>query len=238
MTRSPSFAASFFAQEKTRLMPKLAPWVVALMLSVTATGATATGFPTFDFANLMEGVATVTKLKDQILQMKQQYKKLDQQYQAVTGNRGLGVILNDPSLSNHLPRQWQGVYQQVKSGRMPGISDQFRRIQSAESMASAPPGQQRYEETLAANGAIAMRGYEATMTRLDNIQKLMKRSDLTQDAAAKADLQNRLSAEMAMVNNEQTRLQLMGQLAEVEMQLAARQELREFHRGTFLQGVR
>ena len=42
-------------------------------------------------------------------------------------------------------------------------------------------------------------------------------SNLTQDPTAKADLQNRMAAEEAMVQNDQTRMQLTAQLQQAEI---------------------
>ncbi|MNT33902.1 Type IV secretion system protein virB5 precursor [compost metagenome] len=58
----------------------------------------------------------------------------------------------------------------------------------------------------------------------------MRQSDLTQDAAAIADLQNRSAAEYTMVQNEQTRLQLMTQLQQAEQRLAEEQRHRQYKR--------
>lgn len=229
-----AMTSRFFSQEKKRLVSIL----MALGLAVAGSPASAQGIPVIDVAGLIQALQQLVNLRQQLTQMQQQYQVLDQQYRAVTGNRDLGTILNDHALANHLPSQWQGVYRKVKAGVLPGVSDQARGIRQAEAMTGGTAGQQRDDDTLSANGALAMRGYDQALARLDNIQALMQRANTTQDAAAKADLQNRLSAEVAMVNNEQTRMLLMGQLAEVEMQLAARQQFREFHRGTFLQGVR
>jgi type IV secretion system protein VirB5 len=63
----------------------------------------------------------------------------------------------------------------------------------------------------------------------------MQQSNMTQDPAQKADLQNRMAAEEAMVTNDQTRLQLTAQLQKTELQLAEQQRDREF-KNTFLGG--
>lgn len=75
---------------------------------------------------------------------------------------------------------------------------------------------------------MAIEAYNATLGRLNNIQALMQQSNLTQDPAAKADLQNRWAAEYTMVQNEQTRLNLMAQLQQTELRLAEEQRHREF----------
>jgi type IV secretion system protein VirB5 len=102
-------------------------------------------------------------------------------------------------------------------------------IEQQENMTGAStPGQQRYYDTLAANKAMNEQAYSATLSRLNNIKALMQQSNYTQDPAAKADLQNRMVAEEAMVQNEQTRLQLTSQLQQAEIRMAEEQRDREF----------
>ncbi|KVW77407.1 P-type DNA transfer protein VirB5 [Burkholderia ubonensis] len=184
--------------------------------------AHAGGIPVIDIASIQQAILMVQS-------MKQQYDQLKSQYDAVVGNRGLGQILNNPALRNYLPDQWQSIYDLVKSGQLGGITGAANQILQQEGLAGAfTPGQQRYNDVLAANKAMAMQAYDATIKRLDNIKALMAQSDLTQDPAAKADLQNRWSAEYTMVQNEQTRLNLAKQLQESELKLADEQRHREF----------
>ena len=75
---------------------------------------------------------------------------------------------------------------------------------------------------------MSMQAYDNTLSRLRNIEGLMQQSNATQTAAEKADLQNRLLAEQAIVQNEQTRLNLMGQLQQAELRMADQQRERQF----------
>lgn len=198
--------------------------VVAIASALCLSTAHATGIPVLDVSNLAQAMLMVQNLMQQLDQMKSQYD-------ALTGNRGYGTILNDPTLRSYLPDQWQAIYDQVKSGSLQGISNAAQQIAKSEGLTGASTtGQQRYYDTLAANKAMTMQAYSATLARLSNIQSLMQQSNLTQDPAAKADLQNRWAAEYTMVQNEQTRLNLMSRLQQTEMQLAQEQRERESKR--------
>lgn len=200
---------------------------LATLVIVAATmGATASAqaqWAVIDASNLAQAIVMVDQMKTQVDQMRQEYA-------AITGNRNLGQILNSPLLRNYLPEQWQSIYDQVKGGQLPGITNAALQILNAEGMTGGTAGQQRYNNTLAANKAMAMQAYQATLSRLNNIQALMKQANLTEDAAAKADLTNRIGAEQAMIQNEQTRLQLMANLQQVEEKLAERARSAEFRR--------
>ncbi|MBC8751633.1 MULTISPECIES: type IV secretion system protein [Paraburkholderia] len=202
--------------------------VTALCLGATAI-ARAQGVPTISPAELAQQM-------EQVQQLMQQIENQEAQYRALTGNSGLGTIMNDASLRNYLPEQWQDIYDQAKSGSLSGISSTMRSIEQQEGMTdAATPGQQRYYDVLSANKAMNEQAYSVTMARLNNIQSLMQQSNLTQDPAEKADLQNRMTAEEAMVTNEQTRLQLTTQLQQAELKLAKDQQEREF-KNQFLGG--
>lgn len=184
---------------------------VAVLSSIHV--AHAQGIPVLDVSNLAQAILTVQQLK-------QQYDTLTNTYQSTIGNRGLGDIFNDASLRNYLPDQWQSVYDEVKSGQLNGISGVANSIEQQEGMTAYTPGQQRLNDTQAANKAMAMRAYQASIDRLNNIQQLMQQSNLTQDPAAKADLQNRWSAEISAINADKMRLDLAARLQDAEKDLA------------------
>lgn len=189
---------------------------IGVTLIVTAFSAKAQ-IPTTDAAALAQRLITIQNTILQLEQMKSQVK-------ALTGNSGIGMALNDPALHSYLPDQWESVYSSIKSGNLQGLSNATTQILQQEGLANAAtPGQQRVNNTLAANKAMAQQAYDASISRLQNIQSLMQQSTLTQSAADKADLNNRLQAELAMIQNEQTRLNMATQLQQAETALAQRQ---------------
>ncbi|WP_421380681.1 type IV secretion system protein (plasmid) [Paraburkholderia sp. DD10] len=196
--------------------------LVTLLCACVFSLAHAQGVPTISPAELAQQMV-------QVQQLFQQIQNQEAQYQALTGNSSFGNIMNDASLRNYLPEQWQNIYDQAKGGGLSGISSSMRSIEQQEGMTGAgTPGQQRYYDTLATNKAMNEQAYSATMARMNNIQALMRQSNLTQDPAQKADLQNRMAAEEAMVTNEQTRMQLAAELQKAELKLAEEQRDREF----------
>jgi type IV secretion system protein VirB5 len=203
--------------------------LVTLLCACAFSQAHAQGVPTISPAELAQQMV-------QVEQLMQQVQNQEAQYQALTGNSSFGNILNNPALRNYLPEQWQDIYSQAKNGSLSGISSTMRSIEQQESMTGASTaGQQRYYDTLAANKAMNEQAYSAIMARFNNIQSLMQQSNMTQDPAQKADLQNRMAAEETMVTNDQTRLQLTSRLQQTELRLAEEQRDREF-KNTFLGG--
>ncbi|MGF6766185.1 type IV secretion system protein VirB5 [Paraburkholderia sp. GAS33] len=214
---------SQFVRDRSLLLASVA------IVSCLSAPVHAQGIPVISVSELAQDVLMVTQLEQQLSTMEQQYTTMTNQYQALTGNRNLGQILNDSSLRNMLPSSWQSVYSAVQSGSLPAISSAAQQIEAAEGMTANTAGQQRYNDTLSANKAISMQGFQQTQSELQNIQSLMQQSNLTQDPAAKADLQNRLQAESAIVQNQQTQMNLVGQLEKIEQNLAAQQAEQQVH---------
>jgi type IV secretion system protein VirB5 len=216
-------------QNRYSIARLIAVSALAFALVTPATNTYAQGIPTISVAELAQDVIMAGQLEQQVQTMEQQYTTMTTQLTALTGNRSLGQILNNPTLRSYLPDQWQSIYSQVSSGTLSGISSAAKQIESDEGMTATTPGQQRYNDTLSADKAMSMQAYQANLARLQNIESLMQQSDATQDPAAKADLQNRLQAENAMIQNEQTRLNLMGQLQQAEEKLSSQQAQQDTH---------
>jgi len=117
----------------------------------------------------------------------------------------------------------------VRNGQLQGLSTKATSIYAAEGFdPHATGGRKRQLEILAANKAMAMQAYDATLQRVQNINALMQQADATNDMKAAADLQNRMVAENASIQNEQVRLNLAMQLQQAELQLADQQRSAEF----------
>ena len=203
--------------------------VPAVAILCATSAAHAQGVPTISPAELVQQMEMVQQLIRQV-------QSQEAQYQALTGNSSIGMILNSPALRNYLPEEWQDIYAQAKSGSLSGISSSMQTIELQEGMSgTATTGQQRYYDTLATNKAMNEQAYTAITARFSNIQSLMQQANLTQDPTEKADLLNRMTAEEALVTNDQTRLQLTANLQREELKLAEEQRDREF-KNSFLGG--
>lgn len=190
--------------------------MLGAILLVTAINAKAQ-IPTTDIAALAQRLVQITNTIEQLQQMKSQVA-------ALTGNSSIGLTLNNPALHNYLPDQWESIYGKVQGGSLSGLSSATQQIMQQEGLGQAPnAGSQRINNTLAANKAMAQAAYDSSIQRLQNIQSLMTQSNMTQSAADKADLNNRLQGELANVQTEQTRLNVMTTLQNAETALAQRQ---------------
>ena len=203
-----------------------------MAVGIAASAAAFAQIPVTDGASIAKSVEnqieTMAKWKMQYDQMVSQIDQMKQQYAAVTGTRGMGELFNNPQLRDYLPQDWQGVYDSVKLGGYAGLSGRAETIYNVNKVYDACTGfassEQRTNcEAQAVKGAqdqaFALDAYDAAKTRLSQIDQLMQQINQTQDPKAIAELQGRIAAEQAMIQNEQTKLQMYQMVAAAEDRL-------------------
>ncbi|MFC3279292.1 P-type DNA transfer protein VirB5 [Xanthomonas fragariae] len=180
---------------------------------------------TSDLPAITNQIETMAKWKTQYDQMVGQLNQVQKQYEAVTGPRGLGQIMNNPALRDYLPSDWQNVYDSVRSGGYNGLSGSAASIYNQnkvyDACASVPQADARAACQAAAvkpsqDKAFATAAYAAAKSRLDQIDSLMRQINQTQDPKSIAELQGRIASEQAMIANEQIKLQLFQMMAQAE----------------------
>ncbi|KFA30049.1 P-type DNA transfer protein VirB5 [Xanthomonas vasicola] len=205
----------------------------ALILAATLalSGTAFAGVPVTVIADvpaITNQIETMAKWKAQYDQMVSQINQMKQQYDSVTGSRGLGQIMNNPALRDYLPSDWQKVYDSVRTGGYNGLSGSAAAIYDANKVFDAcgrmAAGAQRTACEAAAvkpaqDKAFAGEAYAAAKSRLDQINSLMGQINQTQDPKAIAELQGRIASEQAMIANEQTKLQLFQMMAQADEKL-------------------
>jgi len=204
---------------------------------VFAAGTAQAQIPVTDVANITQNMANhvedVAKFVQQIEQLKAQVEQQKQQFAALTGSRNLGQIFDNPNLRSYLPNDWQKVYDSVKSGGYEGLSgtaaDIYRDNKVFDACAAFTVADQRTACEAEAvkpsqDKAMASDAYDATGKRLDQIEQLMGQINQTQDPKAIAELQGRIGAEQAMIQNEGTRLQLYAMMAQAQDKIEAQRQ--------------
>lgn len=172
-----------------------------------------------------EFASNTTRWAQQVQQMTSQIDQMKQQYSALTGSRGLGRVFDDPQLRDYLPQDWQAVYDAVKRGGYSGLNGRAGSIYADnkvfDSCESLIQDQQRNACRAQAvkpsqDKAFALEAYDQAEARLRQIDQLMGQINQTQDPKGIAELQGRIAAEQAMIQNEQTKLQMFQMVAEAE----------------------
>jgi type IV secretion system protein VirB5 len=162
--------------------------MTALVLLCTAPIANASGIPVVDGAHIgqtiMSHIEQVAKWVEQAKQMESQIGELQKQYEAMTGNRGMGSI----------PDQIKDQLLQVIANP-PGWKDMRKKYPTME---GSPKLNAVYD--VIAKGDARVEALQGLMgQRMGQVQSLMGRIDSAKDPAAKQDLMNRIASEQAAI---------------------------------------
>lgn len=211
----------------------------ALVLGLGVAPAAHATYPVIDVAAIKQLVAQINYWKQQISAMQKELNQLQQTHAALTGPRGMQSLLSlTDAQRNYLPRDWAGVaqvlagqsaqYSALASAVEAGV--QGRAVLTPQRLAAMTPAERASieEERRAAMGLAVMtrEAYAQAGARFASLAQLVQAVGTAGDAKAIADLQGRIAAEQAMLENEQAKLGVLAQVAEAERSVRE-QQLRE-----------
>jgi len=188
------------------------PLFILLLLSSLANAG---GIPVIDSSNLAQQVQQVVSWGKQLQAMKDQYDQQVKQYQSMTGQRGTGLVLNDPKLRQYLPQEWKKVYDGLyRPELMPGTNIVCNGKTSNALALCEAEVKKNYSDR-----ANYEQAYQVATGVDTQIQKLILEINNTNDPKAIAELQARISGEQAKIQNAMVQLQLGTQLADIQNKL-------------------
>jgi len=214
-------------------------FTLAFGTAVLTSGTLFAGWPVIDITqianNQINQAANIAKYIEMIAHHKQQIEQLKNEFDALTGSRRLGMILNDPAFRSALPDEWKEVYDSILDGGHAGLSDTARSIletsgllDACEDVSEAAKAIcERQVAKVAQDKANTMAAFDNAQERWDQIQALMGEINATTDPKAIAELQARINAEQAAIQNEQTKLQMFTMAAQIENRLMEQRELQQ-----------
>ena len=230
---------------------KMAFRTVVIGIALGLAGGASAQIPVTDVAmntqTISNQVANIAKYVQMIQQYKVQIDQMKQQYDSLTGIRNMGEILNNPALKDYLPTEWKDVYDRVQSGGYSGLTVTDAAIRDANQLFDACQGMagdnkkvcERAASKAAQDKAFATTAFDKAKDRLTQIEGLMRTINTTSDPKAIAELQGRIAAEQAAIQNEQTKLQLYAMVAQAEDRLIEQQQrenaAKHFQNGTYAQ---
>ncbi len=207
---------------RINVRPGLAGATMAMACLVCV--ARAQGIPVYDAQNVVQAIAAVGALRQQVQQELQLYHSL-------SGSRGFGALMDNPVLAHSLPSNWQDVYRAIQNGGYAGLTGRAQTLRQASQIYNCEDqrgvDQQVCERVLNKpfqDKAFGIQAYQSELEELEQIQRLMQQIDATQDAKGIAELQARIQTESTAVANEMTKLQLFRMLADTEDRLIAEQQ--------------
>lgn len=203
--------------------------VAAAACATNVVLASAQGIPVVDTVAIQNLIQQVAYWQQQISAMQSQLAQLQQTYGSMTGNRGMQSLLPMTyDQRNYLPPDYASLMATV-NGQAPGyagLSTQIQNVMAANAVLStqqlnamSPQQRQLVEDgrkSAAMLAALSQTAYQGTSQRFAALQQLITAIGGAGDSKAIQDLEGRVSAEQAMLHNEQTKLQLLYQMAEAD----------------------
>jgi type IV secretion system protein VirB5 len=207
---------------------------MSLILYVAALPAARAQWAVIDVGAIAQLIQEVQTLRQQLMTAQAQLNQAEAALATTTGNRGMQLLLSGTN-RNYLPTsaaqltaasQGAGAYPDLASGVQASISSNA--IMSPAQLAALPPPAQ--QQVLADRQAIALRQAVATQAlsnssdRFAALQGLIAAIPSARDQKGILDLQARISAELGMLQNEQTKLQVLAQATEAMSAVNAQRE--------------
>ncbi|MGA2024930.1 MAG: type IV secretion system protein [Steroidobacteraceae bacterium] len=194
-------------------------------------------FAVIDVASVAQLLQQAGTLAQQLESARAQLQQVQAQYQAMTGGRGMQLLLSG-TVRNYLPidaAQLAIVLQGGSSG-YGVLSNAVQSSLSANAVLSGPQlsllGADARSHINSARQSVALLqgltqdALANSSARFSDIQQLINAIVSAQDQKGVLDLQARIGAEQGMLQNEQTKLQVLYQAAQAQ-QWATRQSARE-----------
>lgn len=213
--------------------------LMAAVAFVFIAGTAHAGIPVIDAANLAQSIQQVvawgqqyTQMVDSITQLRNQYAQLQTTYNSLTGNRGLSTMLNgvgDQAARRYLPAQGDQI-EQLASGLVPGYGTLQSTVASLKSaVSSMPPGTfapgsdalnvlSAKINSLATQKALGQAAYSSAAQRTSDLENMIATTGVATDPKAIAEMQARIGAQQALLQNESAKLQALQYMQAAEQQ--------------------
>ncbi|KAB7714816.1 P-type DNA transfer protein VirB5 [Plesiomonas shigelloides] len=182
-----------------------------------------------NYAQMLKEYAT---LLDQLEQMRRQFEQMEKDYQSITGTRNLGQILNNPEFKQYLPDNWQQVYSSIRNNGYNGLTGAAKALRDASKIFDACANIKDHKERKiceaasvkpAQDQAFALDTFKKSAQRTQQIEGLMAQINRTTDPKSIAELTARIQAEQAMLQNEQTKMDMYLASSKAEQDLLKQQ---------------
>ena len=173
-----------------------------------------------DAPAIVQLIQEVQAMEQEVQTARDQLTQAKQALQTMTGNRGMQLLLSGTT-RDYLPSNWTQLEgaMQGRSGVYAGLAADIRLAIGANSVLSsrqlsllAPADQQQIaagRQASALQQALAQEALANVSGRFASIQTLVDAISSATDQKGVLDLQARISAELGMLQNEQTKLQVL-----------------------------
>jgi type IV secretion system protein VirB5 len=201
---------------------------VCFAASIATTPQARAQWAVIDVPAIMQLVQEVQTMQQQLATARNQLQSAQQALQAMTGDRGMDRLLGGVT-RNYLPSNWTQVTSALQGqgmGGYAGLSADVQRAMAAltvlspQRLATLSSSDQRQiqasRQSSALQQALAHEALANASDRFASMQSLIAAISTAGDQKAILDLQARISAELGMLQNEQTKLQILYQATQAQ----------------------
>jgi type IV secretion system protein VirB5 len=210
---------------------------LCVILALAATSTARAQWAVIDVGAIAQLIQEVTTLRQQLLTAQAQLAQAKVALDSMSGNRGMQSLLSG-TVRNYLPTSSSQLLSASQgAGGYPALAADIRAAVSANAVMSsaqlsalAPEDQQQImagRQAVALHQALAQEALANSSSRFAALQSLIGAISTASDQKAILDLQARIGAELGMLQNEQTKLQVLLQASDA-LTAANAQRAREY----------
>jgi type IV secretion system protein VirB5 len=203
---------------------KVCRWLsLGVAAAIAGVPAAQAQFAVIDAAAVAHLISQAQTLTQQLAVARAQLAQIEAQYQAMTGDRGMQSLLSG-TVRNYMPAQWSqwnsvlngnGGYGALSTAFQASL--QANAVLTPQQLAVLSPDERAHiiaaRQSVALLQALSQDALGNTSGRFAAIQQLIDAIPSARDQKGILDLQARIGAEQGMLQNEQTKLQVLYQAA-------------------------
>jgi len=208
------------------MLTRSAWFAVALTLVLGVAPAARAQFAVIDAASLSQLISEVQVLEQQLATARGELTQAQTEYQSITGARGMGGLLAG-TVRNYLPTDWATVLSALQgSAHYPRFAADLHSalnavgVLSSQQLAALSPAAsaqlQAWRETVAVLQGLSHESLANSSSRFAAIQQLIDAIAQAADQKAILELQARITGEADMLQNEDTKLQVLHQAVQAQ----------------------
>jgi type IV secretion system protein VirB5 len=230
------FNSSVFTRKEKLMFIHISRCLVAvLLMSIAGMHPAHAQWAVIDAPAIVQLIQEVQTMEQQLQTARNQLTQAEQALRTMTGDRGMELLLSGTS-RNYLPSSWPqltSAMQGAGSG-YPGLSSDVRNAIGANAVLSSQQlstlsaaNQQQIvaaRQSSALQQALVQEALANASGRFSSIQSLIAAISTAGDQKAILDLQARIAAELGMLQNEQTKLQILQQATQAQDSVNRQQE--------------
>jgi type IV secretion system protein VirB5 len=201
--------------------------ILGAALAIILAPAAQAQWAVIDVGAIAQAIQEVATLKQQLTTIEQQLTQAQQQFQSMTGTRGMQNLLSSIN-RNYFPTNSTQLLTALATPIQSSINSNA--VLTPQQMAALSPTQQQQVNAARSNAALLQvttsQAYTNSSSRFASVQQLINAIPTATDQKGILDLQARIQAELGMLENEQTKLQVLFQLVQAQ-ELSRKQRAQE-----------